>query len=369
MAEGVWPSTRHDGSEFGARESWRAAKAGERMKLPAVLVHIKGDWAEFCERLCFPTWASGTRPCFLCAGSGPELYRPIGVSAIGTPWACNQDSDYDDACRRCEVWVEMLNAAQHERLKNAFRYDKRAGSTSNRGRCLVSDIPELSLRTGDRLEPCTLNPDIGKGFDNLSGFPRKVLFCRVSNETLCFHRCPLFDVDLGITPTRSVALDLLHTLHLGVLNGFAAVLVWILLQKSVWGQFETTESEKLAVAVIAMRAELWFWMKQRAAQNPGENLTKPTDLSVKMLHAAVDQKLNLKGAETWTLFVCLLAMVEKYMPKLGEDGPIIFEAGEKLRLMLGRIKSFAGKPFGLGESQDCYGHERSCTKPLCKLAN
>ena len=69
------------------------------------------------------------------------------------------------------------------------------------------------------------------------------------------------------------------------------------------------------------------------------------------------------------MFVLLLAMFEKYMPKLGEDGPVLFEAGEKLRLMLGRIKSFAGKPFGLGEPQDCYGHERSCTKPLCKLAD
>ena len=86
LADGVFPSTRHDGAPFlPDSDSERAQLAGTRMKKRAACIQIRGDWAKFCERLGFPTWQSSYRPCFCCAASRASLYDATGASVFSCP--------------------------------------------------------------------------------------------------------------------------------------------------------------------------------------------------------------------------------------------------------------------------------------------
>ena len=62
MHEEIYPSRRHDGSEWLANNTDEAQLARNPMFMKACLIFVKGDWAEFCERLGFPNWNSSLRP-------------------------------------------------------------------------------------------------------------------------------------------------------------------------------------------------------------------------------------------------------------------------------------------------------------------
>ena len=200
MAEGVFPTARHDGSAWLEADESRRARAGQPMKMRGALLRIKGDWEEFCVRLGFPTWASGIRPCFCCAASGPDLADVRGVSVVGLPWHVNSDPDYDAACSRCERWAVITPELRHVVLRH-LHYDKRP--SGSKGRSLRQAIASLGLRPGDRLEPNASLPDVAD-FEGLA-LPARVLFWRPEEEPVCQHRCPLFDASIGITPNRSIA--------------------------------------------------------------------------------------------------------------------------------------------------------------------
>ena len=71
--------------------------------------------------------------------------------------------------------------------------------------------------------------------DRANACPLHLVCWRRSEETLCTHRCPLWDIDIGITPSKTIAIDLMHTLHLGVMQEYAKEAVWLLLLSPVWG--------------------------------------------------------------------------------------------------------------------------------------
>jgi hypothetical protein len=148
LSRGTYPHDRHDGSAFGENDTYFASLAGKPLKMKAALVDLKGDWQEFCERLGFPTWQSGTRPCFCCAASGPGMYDPVGVSFLSNKWYTNTDADYASACDRCERWVEIVDAVQHKMIVDLLPYDKRGDGS--KGRALRASFPELGLEVGDR---------------------------------------------------------------------------------------------------------------------------------------------------------------------------------------------------------------------------
>ena len=50
LAEGQWPSTRHDSTPFLDSDATRASKSGQRL-IKAAVVHLKGDWADLPTRL------------------------------------------------------------------------------------------------------------------------------------------------------------------------------------------------------------------------------------------------------------------------------------------------------------------------------
>eukprot|EP00969_Alexandrium_andersonii_P167043 7382521-Alexandrium_andersonii.AAC.1 len=58
LARGIYPSKRHDGTPWSAEDATRAKRSGQRMAARACTIWMEADWAEFCERLGFPTWTS-----------------------------------------------------------------------------------------------------------------------------------------------------------------------------------------------------------------------------------------------------------------------------------------------------------------------
>ena len=157
------------------------------MKRRAACIQIHGDWAEFCVRLGFPTWQSSYRPCFCCAVPRASLYDATGASVFSCPHPLNDDVNYHRACERCELLVRATQD-QHRRLCRLLRYDNRQKGA--RGSSLVAPFPELKLKAGDRLEPCSDLPDVGALFC-ISSFPPAgvpLLLWRAENETRCLRR-------------------------------------------------------------------------------------------------------------------------------------------------------------------------------------
>ena len=184
------------------------------MKMAHCIIRIKGDWVGFCDYLGLPTWQSNLRPCLCCAGSGEELFLPEGVSVLDLPFHVNTDAEYAAAAARCEIWVQLTDMTRG-RLVEALAYDKRQDGSL--GRALTTIVPGVSeLRVGDRLEPNEQLRDVGKLEDTAT--PAWAVFWRRSMDTICLHRSPLWDEAIGITPTWSIALDLLHTLYLGLVQ-------------------------------------------------------------------------------------------------------------------------------------------------------
>ena len=324
LAAGMFPTARHDGTEWSARDGKRAAKAGSNLRKCALL-HIKGDWMEYCERLGFPTWRSSLRPCLLCATDPASMHDWRHVSPLGVPFHITSQQDYNTACSRCEIWVSA-DSANHGAILSRLRYDKRLQGGS-KGRALTEAVPGLPLMAGDRLEPSHSLPDVGR-FDTLShaDLPKRVCFWRVAEETVCHHRNPLFDEAIGIT-MASITVDVLHTLHLGVFLAFCKYLIWELLGAGCWHPNQGTEVERVQVAVLAMRSELWRWYGERHKKYPTEYLTRLADLTPKMLGTRASPKLKTKAAETLGLLHFVTDMVTKYSAIIGERSRTFREAG------------------------------------------
>lgn len=184
LAKGEFPRCRHDSTEWQESDSWRKQRQGTPLRFKCAVVWLKGDWAEFCERLGFPTWASA-KPCFVCDAGSENMYNPVGFNMVTSIWNEYADSDYDAACRRCEKRV-CLNAADHKMVKQLLFGDKRERGGSH-GRALRKAVAHLGLEAGDRLEPDGVLVDVGEHFDNICRFPVWVVFWRCSAQTLCTH--------------------------------------------------------------------------------------------------------------------------------------------------------------------------------------
>jgi len=320
MGEGVYPDMRHNGQDWftdilgNASDSVRSTLAGTALKVKSILLQIKGDWAEFCERLGFPTWASVLRPCMCCNGFGECLHDPTGVGLQSLPWRPNAGEDYLSACDQCEFWVE-LSAEMHARICGLLRYDKR--DQGSHGRALSADVPELDLFRDDRLEAHANLLDVGD-FDALSDFPVYALFWRSALNSICTRRCPLFDDTLGITPVRTICFDLLHTLFLGVMLVWANIVMARMFPVMMWGEHEQTAEEKLKVAVLMLRRELFQWYHSLS------------DLSQKMVGSMADPSLKLKAMETFGFVMFLHDLVAKYHVLFGDSAAMIMASGNAL---------------------------------------
>ena len=137
----------------------------------------------------------------------------------GEPFRERTHDDYDNACEACEVWVKLPNVGVFRSLRGKLFLDKRKGTRSCMGRCLLTGgFEPLGLEKGDRLEPHAGMINHSQ-FDEIQlDFPAggtDVLFWRRRNETIVRHRNPIFSTAIGVV-TKVLSIDALHTLNLGV---------------------------------------------------------------------------------------------------------------------------------------------------------
>ena len=180
LADGVFPSTRHDGAPFlRDSDSERAKLAGTRMKKRAACIQIRGDWTEFCGRLGFPTWQSSYHPCFCCAVPRASLYDATGACDFSFPHPLNDDVDHHWACERCEEFVRVTQD-QHRRL--CFFVARRQAPE----RCSPFELGGAVPRT----EPQKLGTVLNFARTSLMSAPSSALHLSILKACRCFSGRP-----------------------------------------------------------------------------------------------------------------------------------------------------------------------------------
>ena len=134
----------------------------------------------------------------------------MGNSADGFRWPSTTDDDYNAACDRCEVVVMVGTEAQRATLVRYLRYDKPPKGAFGRAITKGLLVWEPPLRAMGPLEPDRSLREVG-GLEEVA-LLAVIIFWRMANQTLTRHRCPLLSSpELGLTPTRTLIVDALHT--------------------------------------------------------------------------------------------------------------------------------------------------------------
>lgn len=318
-ASGVQPDFTHDGSPLP--QELRSPPAATRF----ALVQIKGDWQEYCHSLGFPTWASRAAPCLFCNACWSNMYGFRGVSLITSPWTTHSEADYDAECRACEVRITVATEDDRRRILNdgGLFYDNRRSGAH--GRALRRNIPALGLLAGDRLDPSDDLEDVGR-FEH-TRLPIVAVFWRKRMQggactDRVVRRNPLFSIP-GVNPYRTLHIDVLHTLYLGVAQRYVAEVIARTLQLSPWGRAMPTE-----IKVQRLRNELFLWYDDHGIPS---NM-RLGDLTAKMLGSSNHAELKTKAAETGVLVPWAASLCEKYDAIAGAE-PLLAAGNAYVRYM------------------------------------
>ena len=192
------------------------------------------------------------------------------------PWQEKDDAFYDNECSLKEH-VIVVNTEETRDLiiqKGKPMYKK---GRRYRGRALTMDIPELGLKTNDRIEPKFSLEDLSGFLDSPHNLetrplPMKVVFWRPSfdrNARLqdgAVHRNPLFDfMKLGTSPHRTLCLDTLHSLYYGAFSRWTSCVLWRTVLSNPW-RLHGEHDAKLLEGMRRLRADFIRW--QQAEQVP-----------------------------------------------------------------------------------------------------
>ena len=302
-AAGVLPTSRHDKTLWLENDKARSEMGGAVLLTRFCLLRDKGDWAEICERLGYPTWQSSLRPCFCCNASGrEEMYSTRGLVDGNTEYELNVDREYEVACEDCEVFV-LVTDENIGRIVRELAYIQ-----ESRGLALRNDIPGTPLLKGDRVEPTLALPDVAD--IGMLARPCRVLFWRRSEETLCLRRSPLMDSPgdtLGITPSRTICVDTLHAYYLGPVLVACMRVMWVMIRAGIWapGIAQSDEAANNVYVALLLKQDLFAFYKEWKTTNPGQKLTEVSDITPKMIGTKNKPKLKTKAAESYGFLLFL----------------------------------------------------------------
>ena len=88
--------------------------------------------------------------------------------------------------------------------------------------------------------------------------------------------------------------------------------------------------KKFEHGVMMLRVELMSFYKSYHKDHPMEDLTRLSNLSMKMLGTPSQPKLKTKGMETWGILLFCVAMLHEHSGKMQADYKPLVEAGECL---------------------------------------
>ncbi len=274
-------------------------KPNAPLSYTGVLLYVKGDWSEAVHTLGLSMWNNVYAPCQFCSLSRDEIRgRGHCLSCDSPDWALRTHDDYDAACRKCEIHVQIQSRNQMNQLIGALRWQralKGRNKSGIAGRLIAEQtvINGVTVYPGDRLEPSDWVPDVGKvesmalpGWVTLwrlrTSFDHKPIDC-VS------HRCPLFSPKLFSSPASTLAVDSLHTLALGIAVRFTSASLWRIILENPWrisGGVDTV----IKSAVEFLKADLMSW--QDCPANGVDRNRRVDGLTEKMLGKR--QKCNLQ---------------------------------------------------------------------------
>ena len=355
LSLGVFPHQRHNGQPFSDSEGRRARAASQPLGVVAACLYIKADLAEFAHTLGLPSTAANQHPCFLCRCQRPEYVRFVGWDVLAMPWPAKSFEDYKADCAKCELW-RTVSLADRAALCRLLAYDKRRTTGASRGLALTSDYAPLGLLKGDRLEPCLERPDVATFFLP-DGFPGRVLFWRVSEESSTHHRNPLFSEETGITLQACAALDWLHCLSLGVFQTYISFAMQHMFRADAWRTGETTAPTIIAQSMARVAAEMSAWIKEPPQANRGLHVIET--LRQETFGTWTQPRCLLKGGETNTfLEFFVLAQLRLFGGALGELLAPIRRARDDLWQLLQLIRAHK-TVFTLQALQQFHEHTRS----------
>jgi len=313
LAEGVWPTCRHDGSPFSDElgDGFRRELAGTQFGFRCACLGPRGDWAEYAHTLGLPTWRSLISPCPICHVPHDHMHDFTGMTALEPAYPLKTQDDYDNACDLCEQRVTIESHAELRIIRSHLKYDRR--NAGGHGRCLDANLPQFGVQAGDRLEPSPQLPDVG-AFDQITRFPVSVIFWRRSLNTITLHRNPVFSERLGITH-QTLTCDSLHILSLGIFGFFIAFVLHRLIEVDAWQTHIAGGTDgRIAQSVLALRAELFTWYG--AERSRGIEHTQLDDLVPTMIGTRRQPDMHTQGAETNSLLMFLPVLLDRHQHKL-----------------------------------------------------
>ena len=206
---------------------------------------------------------------------------------------------------------------QHRAVRWALEYR----ASQHRGRAPKRDLPELKLRTEDRLEPTLQMMDVDK-FDELGGpnfTPFICLFWRPApkNERV-YHRFPLICAELGIS-IETFSVDELHNVHLGIMRVFVGRAIWELLLSNVFGlpdHFNQSDLVSAGLSEFVRQLKDWYPTERDRRGLSDKQLTRINKITVGMIGPKSSPTVSTKGAGTKWLFYFTVGMLETHIPKL-----------------------------------------------------
>ena len=259
------PAQGHDGKEIDPAEPFaeHAAAQGDDLGVTAVLLWIKGDWGEANHTLGFPSVTSSNNPCAYCVCSKVNMHEKLADIIVNSwPWPLRSHDAYESACAACEVQVLIANEADRAQLLHHVAYVEAKKGCG--GRSLMRDviIGGVRLETGDRVVPTATLCDVGN--IEVASLPFSVTLWRARFGPggrlmdSVVNRCPLFSNQLGTTPTRSLAIDMLHTFHYGPVMRWLGAALWRTILSNPW-EFNGSANTILELGCKRLRADLFAW--------------------------------------------------------------------------------------------------------------
>lgn len=332
----MYPATDLDGEPMKVGSDDRR-RPGDFMKFRYVLVQVKADWMEMSSTCGLPSWGSFFAPCPMCACRADTMYSYDEVCMDDDAWGQRVRS-YNKECSRCEIVVDVVS----EEVRRFILVGGGLYSDPNRqlmGRTLARDIPALRLRAGDRLEPSRGMRDT-MCFDRRA-VPFQCVFWRQHRDdrgrlaTFTLRRNPIFSSSIGTCPTRTLHLDTLHTLYIGVFAFYVHAVI-----HSMWAD-NAFCCEGAPKAKLAANLDVFFSLYKRwCSVNGVPQSYQLSSLTPSMIGEEHRPGLKLKAAETGVLMRFCVHFCRTHQDRFSKSEALL-AAGEALEEYMQILKSSA----------------------------
>ena len=158
------------------------------------------------------------------------------------------------------------------------------------------------------------------------------------------RRCPILCRALGVT-LEGLIIDMLHCLHLGVLQKYVMFCWWSLSENNARGVMASNEEELFSLSVHRLRSDLFHWYPVHRARRPDEvnAMTQLTYLTPKTLGPKGSNLLKAKAAMTRPL-VPFTTHLLTTMPNKAPHQVALLTGGEALDKILVLLKEAPRNP-------------------------